>query len=90
MKPALGSEQVLHGADRAINSVSRKLDIALSVEYTVNELINAARDPANLARIFHGELLESGVSSNSIQPPRMEPPVLRLRTCNCVPYNMHP
>lgn len=54
-KAMSGSEHVLQGAERAINSVTRKLDPYLSVEYTVNELINAARDPANLARIFYGK-----------------------------------
>jgi len=52
--PLTGSEHVLQGADRAINSVSRKLDASLSVDYTVNELINEARDPVNLCRIFYG------------------------------------
>ncbi|KDQ61410.1 hypothetical protein JAAARDRAFT_509432 [Jaapia argillacea MUCL 33604] len=41
-------------ADRALSSVSRKLDKSLSVEYTVNELIAEATDPANLATIFIG------------------------------------
>lgn len=41
-------------ADRALSSVARKLDKALSVEYTVNELIAEATDPANLATIFSG------------------------------------
>jgi ataxia telangiectasia mutated family protein len=42
-------------ADRALSSVSRKLDKSLSVEYTVNQLIAEATDPFNLARIFVGE-----------------------------------
>jgi ataxia telangiectasia mutated family protein len=41
-------------ADRALTSVARKLDKALSVEYTVNELIAEATDPVNLATIYHG------------------------------------
>jgi len=41
-------------ADRALSSVSRKLDKALSVEYTVNELIAEATDLFNLASIFTG------------------------------------
>lgn len=53
-KAMTGTEPIVQGAERAINSVARKLDPYLSVEYTVNELINAARDPANLARIFYG------------------------------------
>lgn len=42
-------------ADRALSSVSRKLDKSLSVEYTVNQLIAEATDPFNLASIFVGE-----------------------------------
>ena len=41
-------------ADRALSSVSRKLDKALSVEYTVNELVAEATDIANLATIYYG------------------------------------
>ncbi|EGN96752.1 hypothetical protein SERLA73DRAFT_93326 [Serpula lacrymans var. lacrymans S7.3] len=41
-------------ADRALSSVSRKLDRSLSVEYTVNALIAEATDIVNLATIFHG------------------------------------
>lgn len=43
-------------ADRALSSVSRKLDKNLSVEYTVNELIAEATDIANLATIFPGKI----------------------------------
>ncbi|KAI0031450.1 hypothetical protein K488DRAFT_86827 [Vararia minispora EC-137] len=41
-------------ADRALSAVARKLDRALSVEYTVNELIAEATDPANLCVMFPG------------------------------------
>lgn len=41
-------------ADRALNGVARKLDKALSVEYTVNELITEATDTSNLAQMFVG------------------------------------
>ncbi|KAJ3512128.1 hypothetical protein NLJ89_g3702 [Agrocybe chaxingu] len=41
-------------ADRALTSVARKLDKALSVESTVNELLAQATDPMNLATIFNG------------------------------------
>ncbi|CED84602.1 ataxia telangiectasia mutated [Phaffia rhodozyma] len=41
-------------ADRALQGVRGKLDRSLSVEYTVNQLIQTARDPANLASIFTG------------------------------------
>lgn len=42
-------------ADRAVTSVSRKLDKTLTVEFTVNELISEATDIDNLADMFHGE-----------------------------------
>ncbi|KAF8448998.1 hypothetical protein L210DRAFT_3618742 [Boletus edulis BED1] len=45
---------VNEAADRALNSVARKLDKSLSVEYTVNELIAEATDIVNLATIYHG------------------------------------
>ncbi|KAG8714375.1 Serine/threonine-protein kinase tel1 [Ceratobasidium sp. 395] len=41
-------------ADRALSSVARKLDTAMSVEYTVNDLIASAVDPGNLSQIFAG------------------------------------
>lgn len=42
-------------ADRALSAVARKLDAALSVEHTVNELIHEASDPANLCMMYHGQ-----------------------------------
>lgn len=42
-------------ADRALSSVTRKLDKSLSVEYTVNQLIAEATDLSNLALMFVGE-----------------------------------
>ena len=42
-------------ADRALSTVARKLDKTLSVEYTVNELITEASDPANLALMYIGQ-----------------------------------
>jgi len=42
-------------ADRALAGVAIKLDKALSVEYTVNELIAEATDIVNLATIYQGE-----------------------------------
>ena len=48
------SAPVNEAADRALNSVARKLDKSLSVEYTVNELIAEATDTVNLATIYHG------------------------------------
>ncbi|CAE6507071.1 unnamed protein product [Rhizoctonia solani] len=41
-------------ADRALSSVARKLDTSMSVEYTVNDLIATATDPANLCQLFVG------------------------------------
>ena len=37
-------------ADRALSIVAEKLDKKLSVEYTVNQLIQQATDPQNLDR----------------------------------------
>lgn len=51
---AAASAPVNEAADRALNSVARKLDKSLSVEYTVNELIAEATDIVNLATIYHG------------------------------------
>jgi hypothetical protein len=45
-------------ADRALTTVARKLDRALSTEYTVNDLIAEATDPTNLACMFTGGRLE--------------------------------
>lgn len=44
-------------ADRALRSVKTKLDKSLSVEYSVNELIAIAIDPANLCMIFSGMIV---------------------------------
>ena len=41
-------------ADRALQSVNRKLDRTLSVEYTVNELIAEATDMTNLGLMYIG------------------------------------
>ncbi|GAA5846422.1 hypothetical protein JCM9279_001368 [Rhodotorula babjevae] len=41
-------------ADRALAIVRAKLDDRLSVQYTVNQLIQEATNPSNLARIFSG------------------------------------
>lgn len=42
-------------ADRALQTVLNKLAPTLSIEYTVNDLIQEARNPKHLAAIFHGE-----------------------------------
>ena len=49
-------------ADRALTAVARKLDRALSTEYTVNDLIAEATDPANLASMFMGRCQETCLS----------------------------
>ena len=41
-------------ADRALSSVSRKLNKSLSVQCAVNELIADAADVTNLASMFYG------------------------------------
>lgn len=41
-------------ADRALGSVQRKLDKTNSVEFTVNDLIQQATDPFNLANMYCG------------------------------------
>jgi ataxia telangiectasia mutated family protein len=41
-------------ADRVLSRIRSKLRDDLSVEYAVNALIQQARDPENLARIFTG------------------------------------
>lgn len=45
-------------ANRALNSVRRKLDQSLSIEYVVNDLITSATDPMNLGQIFVGEFYQ--------------------------------
>lgn len=64
-------------ADRALTSVARKLDKALSVEYTVNELIAEATDPANLATVFSGmPSTKKCANFNTYHILRMEPTLL--------------
>lgn len=48
-------DNVPEQAERCLSSVRGKLSNDLSVEYTVNELIQEARDFKNLACIFHGQ-----------------------------------
>lgn len=50
-----GQDTAELSADRALSSVTSKLSSTLSVEYTVNELIQQATDAGNLSMIFHGE-----------------------------------
>lgn len=61
VKRIQGSEDGAYGAltddaDRALTVVQNKLDPKLSVEYTVNQLIQEATDVNNLAMIFEGTL----------------------------------
>lgn len=50
----LPSGLVEEAADRSLNTVNRKLTKGASIEFTVNELIAEATDPANLANMFIG------------------------------------
>ncbi|GAA6044295.1 hypothetical protein JCM8097_008685, partial [Rhodosporidiobolus ruineniae] len=51
---AVALDELPDDADRALNIVKGKLDSRLSVQYTVNQLIQEATDPNNLAVIFSG------------------------------------
>jgi ataxia telangiectasia mutated family protein len=46
-------------ADRALSSVSRKLDKSLSVEYTVNQLVADAMDSVNLSHMYSGKAISN-------------------------------
>jgi hypothetical protein len=50
-------EELPDDADRALGIIRAKLDDRLSVEYTVNKLIQEATEVTHLARIFSGESL---------------------------------
>ncbi|SJX64421.1 related to TEL1-telomere length control protein [Sporisorium reilianum f. sp. reilianum] len=50
----VGTDTAELSADRAVTSVMSKLSSSLSVEYTVNDLIQQAMDAGNLSAIFHG------------------------------------
>lgn len=52
--PPTTSASALEKADRILAKIKSKLRGDLSVEYTVNQLIQEARDMDNLARIFVG------------------------------------
>jgi len=47
---------LFRGNGRSNPGITQKLERALSAEYTVNELIAEATDPANLACMFSGTL----------------------------------
>lgn len=53
-RDAVAVEDLPDDADRALAGVAGKLDTKLSVEYTVNQLIQEATDPQNLGRVFNG------------------------------------
>lgn len=48
------SASALEKADRILSKIRGKLRPDLSIEYTVNQLIQEARDVENLAKIFVG------------------------------------
>lgn len=48
------STTAVEKADRILSKIQGKLRDDLSVEYTVNQLIQEARDVENLAKIFVG------------------------------------
>lgn len=48
-------------ADRALSSVSRKLDKSLSVEYTVNQLVADATDSVNLSHMYSGKVASTSM-----------------------------
>ncbi|EST09037.1 PIK-related kinase, FATC [Kalmanozyma brasiliensis GHG001] len=50
----VGTDTAELSADRAVTSVMSKLSSSLSIEYTVNDLIQQAMDAGNLSAIFHG------------------------------------
>ena len=50
----MSSDNAEEDADRALSSVARKLDKTLSVATVVRGLVAEAKDPANLASLFHG------------------------------------
>jgi len=74
-------------ADRALSSVSRKLDKSLSVEYTVNQLVADAMDSVNLSHMYSGGATSNSMStSETYDNNRMGTPFLTHRcspTCQC-------
>ena len=64
----MSSGSAEEAADRALSSVSRKLDKTLSVEYTINQLVTAATSIENLSLIFPGSYYHffSDVDSSQI------------------------
>jgi hypothetical protein len=72
----MSSDSAEEAADRALSSVARKLDKALSVEYTVNQLVTAATSTTNLSLIFPGSLLQVVLRWLTHHRYRMEPALL--------------
>ena len=54
-------------ADRALSSVSRKLDKSLSVEYTVNQLVADAMDSVNLSHMYSGKVVSSFMRNGKLR-----------------------
>jgi ataxia telangiectasia mutated family protein len=52
---AEGIDELPDDADRALAIVRNKLDTRLSVQYSVNQVIQEATDARNLSAIFSGE-----------------------------------
>lgn len=75
----MSSGSAEEAADRALSSVARKLDKALSVEYTVNQLVTAATSTTNLALIFPGsysQLFADATHHSYHHSYRVEPALL--------------
>lgn len=75
-------DELLDDADRALGIIRAKLDDRLSVEYTVNKLIQEATEVTHLARIFSGESVslptgDSGPATDSDSRIRLAALLLR-------------
>lgn len=80
-----GTEE--EAADRALSSVARKLDKALSVQYTVNQLVTDATHDDNLGIIYSGKQLPITHASPTDLSLRMESTLLTL-TINVLTYTL--
>ena len=65
----MASDTTYEAADRALSTVARKLDKALSVEYTVNDLVTEASDPANLALMYVGKYVAYIIKTGALNLP---------------------
>jgi len=66
-------------ADRALSSVSRKLDKSLSVEYTVNQLVADAMDSVNLSHMYSGKTTSSFMRNTKLRQPQDGDPISSSR-----------